>query len=46
MGAPGKAATEVVRHVPKIEVQEIVRHVPKIEATDGPMAASGPWESP
>ena len=23
---------QVVRHVPKIEVQEIVRHVPKIEA--------------
>ena len=28
---PHRSAPQVVRHVPKIEVQEVVKHVPKIE---------------
>ena len=34
-GPPKRA--QVVRHVPKIEVQEVVKHVPKIEVMD-------PWK--
>lgn len=36
---------QVVRHVPKIEVQEVVKHVPKIEAPTYPtypMVICGP----